>query len=230
MCGRYSLLELADFLALFPWAAASEKFAPRYNIAPAQPVLVLCNRQGGIFEHMLWGLIPVWARPEIGVKPMINARAETVAQKPAFRGSLRHKRCVVPASGFYEWQKTAAGKQPHYIQLAGGKPMLFAGLWEDSHDGAGGEIRTNCIITTAANDFMRPIHDRMPALLSPEDARRWIQTPNTQAEALLPLLKPYAGKMMAIAVGRAVNSPACDRPDCIQPLEDKGLFGKQQAG
>lgn len=234
MCGRYALLDLAEFVGLFPWVAPPELFAPRYNIAPSQPILMLSNRNGGTLEHAIWGLVPAWAKQTDEVKSMINARAETVASRPMFRGSLRHKRCVVPASGFYEWQKTGSGKQPFYVTLPKEQPMLFAGLWEDSPDRGGGEVRTACIITTAANPFMRSVHDRMPAILTPEEAKTWVQTRDTEAQELTKLLRPYTGAMKKVAVGRMVNSPANDLAECIAPLaeekkpaknQDPGLFG-----
>ena len=224
MCGRYALLDLSEFVSLFPWVLPPVAFAPRYNIAPSQPILALANRDGGVFDHLLWGFIPGWAKVGQGVKPLINARAETVAQKPAFKGSMRHWRCVLPASGFYEWKQTGAGKRPQYITLSGGEPMLFAGLWEESHDGGGGEIRTACIITTAANAFMRTIHDRMPAILRPEEARRWITAESQDADELTELLRPYPGAMRAHAVGMAVNRPGAEGKQCIAPVEEKGLF------
>lgn len=223
MCGRYSLLDLADFIALFPWVMPPDLFAPRYNIAPSQPILMLDNRAGGTLDHAIWGLIPAWAKPtEQGPKSMINARCETLSQKPMFRTSLRYKRCIIPATGFYEWKQTSFGKQPYYITLAGGKPMLFAGLWEDSPAGAGGEIRTACIITTPSSPFMREVHDRMPAILGPEQATVWLRAPDTEAEELTGILKPYAGAMTKLPVSRAVNSPANDTRECIEPLASDG--------
>lgn len=226
MCGRFTLLDLSDFIALFPWVVPPEKFAPRYNIAPSQPVLMLTGEKGGRLDHALWGLIPPWANPNEPAKSLINARCETVAQKPAFRNSLRYKRCIVPANGFYEWARPS--RQPHYITLGGSKPMLMAGLYENSHDNAGGEFRTVCIITTAANEFIAPLHDRMPAILSPDDARTWLMTPESEANSLVPLLKPFPGEMQKTPVDRRVNSPSHEGRDCIEPMtadEDRGLFG-----
>lgn len=235
MCGRYALLDLAEFVGLFPWVAPPEKFAPRYNIAPAQPILMLSNRNGGTFEHAIWGLIPAWAKQTGEVKSMINARAETLSSRPMFRGAFRHRRCIVPASGFYEWQKTSHGNQPYYVTLPKNKPMLFAGLWENTPDRGGGEIPTACVITTVANEFLQGVHDRMPAILTPEEAKEWITTPDTEAEGMTDLLGPYVGPMHKIPVGRMVNSPSHDRPDCIEPFtaeehprqarEGPGLFG-----
>jgi putative SOS response-associated peptidase YedK len=175
LCGRFTLLDLADFVAMFPWVVPPEQFAPRYNIAPTQPILMLSNRGGGTLDHAIWGFIPNWSKggPDAS-KALINARCETISHKPAFRTSLRYKRCIVPASGFYEWQQKPGGKQPYYITQADHKPMLMAGLWEDSHDGSGGEIRTACVITTPPNSFMREIHDRMPVILRVEQIEPWL--------------------------------------------------------
>lgn len=222
MCGRYSLLDLSDFLAMFPWVMPPEKFAPRYNIAPTQPILTLTNQRGGTLDHTLWGLIPNWAKPRDSAKPLINARCETVSEKPAFRGPFRHHRCIIPASGFYEWNARAGAKQPHYVTLDSGRPMLFAGLWEMTHDGAGGEIATSCIITTPANEAMRKVHDRMPAILSKEDAMRWVKAPDIEAADLLPLLKPSGEKLRLTPVGRFVNSPANDSSECIKAKVEEG--------
>ena len=229
MCGRFALLDLADFLAMFPWVVPPEQFAPRYNISPSQPILMLSNRGGGTLDHAIWGLIPNWAKsgPD-APKPLVNARCETVSQKPAFRTSLRYRRCIVPASGFYEWQQGRGGKQPYYITLAERRPMLMAGLWEDSYDGSGGEIRTACVITTAANPFMRELHDRMPAILAPEQATQWIKAPDTEAESLCEILRPYGRDLAKVPVSRLVNTPANDTKECIEAMsasEDQGLFG-----
>lgn len=228
MCGRYTLLDLSDFLAMFPWVMPPELFAPRYNVAPSQPILAVTNRSGGTLEHLLWGLVPNWAKPGAEVRSMINARCETLSQKPTFRNSLKYKRCIIPASGFYEWKKQAGPKQPYYIELKSHKPMLMAGLWEDSYDRGGGEIRTACIITTPANEAVSELHDRMPAILDPDDARRWIKASDVEAEGLQGILVPYQGGLTLTPVGRAVNRPEHDAKDCIEPItpdEDRGLFG-----
>ena len=211
---------------MFPWVAPPPAFAPRYNIAPSQPILMLSNRAGGTFDHAIWGLIPQWAK-NIGEPPklIINARCETLTQKPAFRGPLRYRRCIVPATGFYEWKRVASGKQPHYITLPDRRPMLMAGLWEDSHDGSGGEIRTACVVTTAANPFMRHLHDRMPAILTKDQAMQWLKAPDTEAETLVDILRPYPGELAGAPVSRKVNSPFNDTRECIETApEDKGLF------
>ena len=211
---------------MFPWVAPPPAFAPRYNIVPSQPILMLCNRAGGTFDHAIWGLIPQWAK-NTGEPPklIINARCETLTQKPAFRGPLRYRRCIVPATGFYEWKRAASGKQPHYITLPDRHPMLMAGLWEDSHDGSGGEIRTACVVTTAANPFMRHLHDRMPAILTKDQAMQWLKAPDTEAETLVDILRPYPGELAGAPVSRKVNSPFNDTRECIETApEDKGLF------
>ena len=229
MCGRFTLLDLADFVAMFPWVAPPAQFAPRYNIAPSQPILMLSNRAGGTLDHAIWGLLPQWAKT--GGEPpklIINARCETLKHRPAFRGPLRYRRCIVPASGFYEWKRVMSGKQPYYITLADRHPMLMAGLWEDSHDGSGGEIRTACVITTAANSFMRELHDRMPAILTKDQAMRWLKAPEVEVESLVDILRPYPGELAGDRVSSKVNSPCNDTRECIEPSttpDDKGLFG-----
>lgn len=218
MCGRYTLLDLSEFIQMFPWVAPPEVFAPRFNIAPGQPILAITNRGGGgALEHLIWGMIPAWAKADQPRRALVNVRCESLEQKPTFRSALRYRRCIVPASGFYEWRKTIPGNQPFYIQREDRKPMLLAGLWEDAHDGAGGEFATAGIITTPSNRAVAELHDRMPAILEADEARRWISADSTEAPSLLPLLRPYPGRLDLTPVSRTVNSQANDSPACIEP-------------
>lgn len=201
--------------------AMTPQLAPRYNIAPSQPVAAARqNRdtQQRELVHFHWGLIPSWAKdPAIGYK-MINARSETVAEKPSFRNALKYRRCLVPASGFYEWQKVGKGKQPHYIQLMDGEPFAIAGLWEHWQSADGSEIESVTLLTTSPNEVMRPLHDRMPVILHPDDYTLWLDPQTTQSDLLLPLLRPFpAEQMLAYPVSTLVNSPANDLPACILP-------------
>jgi putative SOS response-associated peptidase YedK len=228
MCGRYGVYhsgaELAErFLTAQPGLFAYvPELEPRYNAAPTQTLPVILARDGKpVLERMRWGLVPFWAKdPSIGSK-MINARAETLAEKPAFRAPLKRRRCLVPASGFYEWLKVADGKQPMHIRRRDGAPMAFAGLWEEwkSPDGP---LRTYTIITTTANAVMEPIHHRMPTILSPDAQRLWLD-PEADVPVLLPLLCPCPDEdLLTFPVGRAVNRPGFDDPACIQPLAEAG--------
>jgi putative SOS response-associated peptidase YedK len=223
MCGRYTLIRLADFTDMFPWIRGPEQDPPpRYNIAPTQAIAVVPNHGHPRVEFVHWGLIPSWAKdPSMGAR-MINARGETLAEKPAFRTALKRWRCLIPASGFYEWKKSPDGKTktPMYIRLKDGKPFAFAGLWETWHSNDGSELRSCTIITGQPNDLVRSIHDRMPVILDPQDYRRWLEPGEIESDKLLALLKPYpATRMEAYAISRAVNNPSHDAPDCIEPRQ-----------
>jgi putative SOS response-associated peptidase YedK len=221
MCGRYTLIRLADFTDMFPWIRAPQHEVPaRYNVAPTQAVAVVANEEKPRVELFHWGLIPSWAKdPAIGNR-MINARLETLAEKPAFRNALKRRRCIIPASGFYEWKKNPDGKTktPMYIRMKGGEPFAFAGLWETWHDPSGSEVRSCTIITGPPNELVAPIHDRMPAILRAEDYKRWIDPNPHEPAELTSILGPYpAGEMEVFAVSSAVNNPRNDRADCIAP-------------
>ncbi len=224
MCGRFTLTLTADQLqAAFPQFTFPPVHIPRYNIAPTQPILVIPNDGQGRADYFLWGLIPSWARdPSIGHR-LINARQETLAEKPAFRGPLRYKRCLILADGFYEWQSRAGSKikTPYYIFLRDHRPFAFAGLWDEWHAPDGSLIRSATIITTEPNALLAPIHNRMPVILSPPDYTKWIDPAIQTPERLIGLLRPYpAEEMVAHAVSTQVNSPAADHPDLIRPLAD----------
>ena len=223
MCGRFTLTELEpDVLTeIFTLSGDLPTLAPRYNIAPTQPVATVIHdprRTENRLGFMRWGLIPSWAKdPAIGSR-LINARGETVHEKPSFRAAFRRRRCLIVANGFYEWQKQDDGpKQPVYITLTDDKPFAFAGLWEMWTDRtSGSELVTCTIITTGPNDLVRPIHNRMPVILPREDYARWLTTDDRDADSLLPLLRPYpAEHMTAWPVSRRVNSPANDDPTLL---------------
>lgn len=221
MCGRFTLTispaELQDQFSLTE--RPSPDLAPRYNIAPSQAVAVVTNSAERKLELFQWGLIPSWAKdPKIGNK-LINARAETLAEKPSFRTALKRRRCLVLADGFYEWQKTATGKTPMYIQMDDGRPFGFAGLWEVWQPPDGSLLKTCTIITTAPNALLEPIHNRMPVILPPEAYAAWLNPAELPAEQVLPLLRPFdAERMQARPVSTRVNSPGFDAPECIAPL------------
>jgi putative SOS response-associated peptidase YedK len=197
MCGRYTLRTPVDTLAeRFEIDDTPSSIAASYNVAPTQGVATVLVEGGKRKLEMLhWGLIPSWADdPSIGNK-MINARAETVAEKPSFRKAFRNHRCLVLADGFYEWQKTANGKQPYYIRMEDDSPFAFAGLWERWKNGS--EVRSATIITTDANDIVAPIHNRMPVILHPEDYGLWLDPDFDEKEPLTTLLKPYPAEAVA---------------------------------
>lgn len=221
MCGRFTLTVDGEQLAEQLDLPAVPEIAPRYNIAPTQPVAaVRASMAAGRREltYFHWGLIPSWAKDlKIGAR-MINARAETAAEKPAFRAALKYRRCLVPADGFYEWQKTNGKKQPIYIKMADGRPFAFAGLWEHWQGADGSEIESCTLLTTTPNDLVRPIHDRMPVILHPEDYDLWLDPKMQTAGPLQPLLQPYPAEEMTLyPVSTLVNTPQIDDPRCIEP-------------
>ena len=195
--------------------------APRTNIAPTQAAAaVRLGEDGGRhFVWLKWGLIPSWAKEAAIGSRMINARAETVAEKPAFRSAFRRRRCLLVADGFYEWQKQPEGpKQPYRITLQDGGPFGFAGLWESWRDPAGGTVESCTIVTTEANAFLAPIHHRMPVIVSPGDFDLWLD-PGAPPQTALALLRPYPdGAMAAYPVSRRVNNVANDDPEVIAPV------------
>jgi putative SOS response-associated peptidase YedK len=196
-------------------------WTPRYNIAPSQAIAVVANGEGKHVEFFRWGLIPSWAKEASIGDRMINARAESVATKPSFRGPFRHRRCVVLADGFYEWQAGAGRrtKTPFYIRLKSGGPFALAGLWDRWHTPEGTAISSCTIITTAANEMMVPIHNRMPVILDPAAYAEWLDVGEHPPDRLGRLLGPYpAEEMTAYPVSPLVNNPRHDVPECVVPV------------
>lgn len=222
MCGRFAQTASPETIAEQFALAEPLSLVPRYNIAPSQPVATVRlnrdTRQRELVLLPLGVLIPSWAKiPAIGYK-MINARSETVTEKPSFRNAFKYRRCLVPATGFYEWQKVEKGKQPYYIQVQDGLPFAIAGLWEHWQSADGSEIESVTLLTTAANEMMRPLHDRMPVIIHPDDYGLWLDPDETKPEPLLPLLRPFATELMsAYPVSTLVNSPFNDLPACTLP-------------
>jgi len=222
MCGRFTLTADPNQLrAAFAWLNIPDEITPRYNVAPSQPVAVVPNDGINKLDFFTWGLIPSWAKdPSIGNR-MINARAETVHEKPSFRSAFRRRRCLIPADGFFEWKAIPGSKSktPIYIKLKSGKPFTFAGLWENwsYHDGS--NILSCAIITTQPNEFMAEIHNRMPLILPEQAYELWLQPEEPDIGDLQSLLIPYPGEeMTAYPVSKAVNNPANDNADCILPV------------
>lgn len=221
MCGRYSLTQPIQTLKEHFQAIAVElEHHPRYNIAPSQSVpIVIAKAQGREIHSLRWGLIPSWAKdPSIG-SHLINARAETVHEKPSFKSSLRKRRCLVPADGFYEWQVRGQGKVPQYIRLRTGGLMAFAGLWSE-WDGGSETLRTFTIITTTANRELEPVHARMPVILLPEHYADWMSS-DTSSEQVIPLLRPLEeGLLEHYEISKTVNSPKNDGAECIARVSE----------
>lgn len=221
MCGRFTLtVDPEELMERFHLSMADAPLTPRYNIAPTQNVAVVLNASTDRLSLVRWGLIPGWATdPSIGAQ-MINARSETLAQKPAFRAAFKKRRCLVLADGFYEWRKEADGrtKTPMYARLLTGEPFAMAGLWEDWKSPQGLAYRTCTIITTEPNDLLSPIHNRMPAILPRELETEWLSDSMSE-EVLKSMLRPYVvGDMQVYPVSRRVNTPAYDEPALIKPI------------
>lgn len=200
-------------------------FHPRYNIAPLQIIPAVLEREGErVVSGLKWGLIPHWAKDDSFSSKLINARAESLAEKPSFRDSFKSRRCIIPASGFYEWQKTAKGpKQPFYLYLKDKEVFGFAGLWEEWLDKETGEqIETCTIITTEANETVEPIHDRMPVILKAEDYEQWLNEKEMNTDKIQNLLAPYPSEEMTrYAVSPGVNVPDTDSPELIKPIKSE---------
>ncbi|HPT14810.1 MAG TPA: SOS response-associated peptidase [Bacteroidales bacterium] len=216
MCGRFSLtVNEAELNEFFETAGGDAPYEARYNCAPTQMLAVITNEKPRQLSYFRWGLIPGWAKdPSIGNK-MINARAETITEKPSYKTALRTRRCLVPADAFYEWRQNG-DKIPYRIYLKNSRLFAFAGLWDRWRTPDGNEISSFTIITTGANRFMQPIHNRMPVILRREDERLWLGSDN--AAELLELLKPYADEEMeAYPISKLINSAANDFPEVIAP-------------
>jgi putative SOS response-associated peptidase YedK len=223
MCGRFTItVTLEELIAHY--LIDDSKLAtlkPNYNVAPMHNVpAVIASDEGKRLGELRWGLVPFWAKDDkIGSK-MINARAETVSEKPAFKRLLKSKRCIIPADGFYEWKKDGTSKQPYRILMSDGSLFSFAGLYDTWEDPEGKKLSTCTIITTTPNSLMEDIHDRMPVILRPEDEADWLGRDNDDVESLLKLLKPYdAAKMRAYKVPSAVGNV---RNNSKELLEDIG--------
>jgi len=222
MCGRFTLtINPADLQDTFSNYSFPAKFAPRFNIAPSQPVLAISNDEKYTADFFVWGLIPMWAKdPTIG-SLLINARVETLAEKPSFRGSYRRKRCLILADGFYEWKTFGdrKNKTPYFIHMQDRQPFAMAGLWDSWESPDGSSIKTCTIITTTPNELMEKIHDRMPVILHSRDYAKWLDTAPQTPESLQPLIKPFsADAMSAYPVSTLVNKPANDMPELVVPV------------
>lgn len=219
MCGRYTLIRPAAEVAAAFDAADPPVWDSRYNVAPTQQVFVVRAGDGGRTCALLrWGLVPPWARAVNEGPPLINARAETVRERPAFRTAFKRRRCLVPADGFFEWQADGAKKVPHYFSLKDGSLFAFAGLWDRWDGGEAGVVESVATLTVEANDLVRPVHGRMPVILTPEAAALWLDPPRQDAEELSKLLVPYPVEAMTVrVVGKAVGNPRSEGPLCIEP-------------
>lgn len=226
MCSRYSLTSPSEAVRSYFGAFDREEFPPRYNIAPTQPVhIVRRDSQGQTRLGLVrWGLIPSWVKDPGAFTTLINARAETAADKPSFRAAMRHRRCLVPTDGFYEWTGPKGAKRPHLIRPRGGGLMAMAGVFDHWLGADGSEIETMAILTVAANRTMRGLHDRMPALLERSEFGAWLDCTSGRADMAAALMRPARGDLLEIIeVSPKLNNPRNEGPQVQEPVSP-GLF------
>jgi putative SOS response-associated peptidase YedK len=220
LCSRYSLTSPPEAVRRFFDLPSADDFPPRYNIAPSQPVLIVRLDARGYRELRLvkWGLVPSWAKDPRRYTTLINARSETAPEKPSFRGPTRHRRCLIPATGYYEWTGGRGSKQPQLIRLKDQELFAIAGLWEAWLGADGSEIETMTILTTEANGDAAPLHDRMPVIIERKDYGRWLDCSSGSEKAVLDLLRPLpAGRVTLTPVNPKLNDPRAEGPDLHEP-------------
>ncbi len=220
MCGRFALAaKTEDIEKLMPELKINNEIVGSYNIAPSRNIYAIIKSEQNKLTELRWGLIPSWAKdPSIGNR-IINARAETITEKPAFRNLIKHRRCLIPATGYYEWRKTKGdkGKQPYFIKLKDERLITFAALWDEWAAPDGGIIRSTALITCPASDNITFIHDRMPVIIEKDFRNLWLER-NTPLELILEKLKPTDNnKLQYYTVTKAVNNPSFDNEICSQP-------------
>jgi putative SOS response-associated peptidase YedK len=226
MCGRFALTDAPEEVAALLGYLEVEDFPPRYNIAPTQPIaIVRAEHHARRVALARWGFVPSWVEDPRRFQLLINARTEGIATRPAFKNAIRYRRCLVPASGFYEWHRQGKAKQPYWVRPRGGGPIAFAGLWETWSDRDGGEIDSACIVTTAANATLTPIHARMPVIIEPDKFELWL---TGETDDALALLKPAPDTLLeAYQVSDRVNKADADDPGLLLPVAEMktDLFG-----
>lgn len=217
MCGRFDLNDhpaVRDLLGKLGVELAPEGYERRYNVAPTAQVPVAFDNEGPAVGVFQWGITPRWSRPEKPAPLLINARCETIREKPSFRKSIANRRCVIPINGFYEWKREKAGKTPYYLRAPDGSGLPLAGIWDISRDG----VQQCCIVTTAANEMMAPIHDRMPVILDPGAMKDWIGG-GSMADMIDSMMGPASDdRLEATPVSTYVNNSRHDGPRCIEPV------------
>lgn len=222
MCGRFTLTTPGETLAEAFGLDEPPELPPRYNIAPTQPIAVVRRIPAGAPKSMSllrWGLVPAWSKEPRGRTLLINARAESLTDKSAFREPFERRRCLIPADGFYEWRHVNGAKEAFLVRKADGRPFALAGLWEPPAGRQSGVEGTCTIVTTEPNERLREIHDRMPVILEPEEWNRWLDPDLRRVGVLRPLLRPCAPESLTVTrVGSAVNNAGYESPDCAEPL------------
>ncbi|MCP4779803.1 MAG: SOS response-associated peptidase [Hyphomicrobium sp.] len=223
MCSRYSLTSPPEAVRAYFRYDNEAVFPPRYNIAPSQPVAIVRDTHNGGRELALvrWGLIPSWVKDPREFRMMINARSENAAEKPSFRAAMRHRRCLVPTDGFYEWTGAAGAKRPHLVRQREYGPMAMAGIYEHWQGADGSEMESMAILTTAANQSMSNLHDRMPVIIAPEHFDAWLDCSSGSAEVILALLHaPPEDLLQIVEVSRKLNNPRNEGPEVQEPVSN----------
>jgi len=225
MCGRFTLTyKTKELQMLLGLPETNLDWQPRYNIAPSQPIAAILDKESKNIEFLRWGLIPGWAKDESIGNRLINARSETIMEKPSFKNAFNRRRCLILADGFYEWKRSktkGSPSQPYYFYLEDKQPFAIAGIWEIWQSPNGSEVWSTAIITCEANEILSPIHERMPVILDKEVMFDWLE--DRPAKELIPMMKSYpADKMDFHMVGKGVNSPFNDVPECIQEKKFDG--------
>ena len=221
MCSRFSLTSPTEAVRSYFNHVPCEPYPPRYNIAPTQPVHIIRRSEAGTRECVLvrWGLLPRWVKDPASFTTLINARSETVTEKPSFRGAIRHKRCIFPATGFYEWTGPAGAKRPHLFRPATTELMALAGIYEHWMSADGSEMESAAILTTTANASVAPIHDRMPVILAPDQFDDWLDVRGVDAPEAKKMLKPAPDAFLSVTeVDPRVNNPRNDGPELHTPM------------
>jgi len=223
MCGRFTIEIPPELLVEVFGLAEPPVITPCYNIAPTQQIPIIRQYADGQnhLDHLRWGLIPSWAQDKSIGSKMINARSETIAEKPAFKQAVRYRRCLVVASGFYEWKQEGKAKLPWYVRLKDGTPMVFAGLWETWKSPEGEVIESCTILTTASNRLIEPLHNRMPVILHPDEYHAWLDRNTTNPAGLVHLFQAYPADLMDMwPVSPMVNSVKNDSAELVVPVGD----------
>jgi putative SOS response-associated peptidase YedK len=220
MCGRYAITSAPEAIRRLFGYDEQPNFPPRYNVAPTQPVPIVRLAEGmRRFALVRWGFIPSWVKDPRRFSLLINARGESLSDKPAFRAAMRYRRCLFPADGFYDWRREGERARPHYVRLKTGGPMALAGLWENWMGPHGEEMETAAIVTTRANRLLAPIHPRMPMIVPPDVVDLWLDSDKVDATTAAALIAPAPEDMLAVhEVSTAVNSAANDAPALIEPV------------
>lgn len=232
MCGRFGLFSSLEIIKKIFQLDDLPDFSPRYNIPPTSdiPAVWVNEKNERQMDLFRWGLVPFWSKEKPKGAGMINAKAETVFKKPAFRASMKNKRCLIPASGFYEWEKKGKDKQPYFFQPKNGELFAFAGLW-DRWEGPEETIVSCTILTTEANDTVKPLHDRMPVIIKTGNHALWLDEEQGDKEKLKNLFIPFPSEeMVGYPVTKSMGKPIFDNPDCVKPINENGQEKKENQG